>query len=76
MLSRASRIYLATAKEFFSCVGMRWIGRHIPRSDAPDQIPDAFRAAGGAPDQSTPTSPSSRNELPSSSSYNHFATPR
>ena len=34
MLSRASLIYLATPKEFFSRVRMRWIGRHIPRSDA------------------------------------------
>jgi hypothetical protein len=41
---------------------MRWIGRHIPRSDAEwiagllaqlssDQIRDAFRAAGYTPDQ-------------------------
>ena len=41
---------------------MRWIGKHIPRSDAewigglpaqlsPDQIRDAFRAAGYTPDQ-------------------------
>jgi hypothetical protein len=43
-------------------VGIRWIGRHIPRSDtqriggllarlSPDQIRDTFRAAGYAPDQ-------------------------
>jgi hypothetical protein len=41
---------------------MQWIGKHIPRSDAewiggllaqlsPDQIRDAFRAAGYTPDQ-------------------------
>ena len=60
--SRPALIYLATPKEFFSRVDMRWIGSHIPRSDAqwiggllaqlsPDQIRDAFRAAGYTPDQ-------------------------
>jgi hypothetical protein len=60
--SRPALIYLATPKEFFSRVDMRWIGQHIPRSDAewigallaqlsPDQIRDAFAAAGYAPDQ-------------------------
>lgn len=60
--SRPALIYLATPKEYFSRVDMRWIGRHIPRSDAqwiggllaqlsPDQIRDAFRAAGYTPDQ-------------------------
>jgi hypothetical protein len=45
---------------FFHQVKMRWVGKHIPRSDAkwvgsllaqfsPDQIRDAFRAAGYAP---------------------------
>jgi hypothetical protein len=62
VLSRPSLIYLATPKEFFNRVGIPWIGRHIPRSDAqwiggllaqlsPDQIRDTFRAAGYAPDQ-------------------------
>ena len=60
--SRPALIYLTAPKEFFSRVNMRWIGRHIPRSDAqwiggllaqlsPDQIRDAFRAAGYTPDQ-------------------------
>ena len=60
--SRPALIYLATPKEFFSRVDMRWIGSHIPRSDAqwiggllaqlsPDQIRDAFRAAGYTSDQ-------------------------
>lgn len=60
--SRPALIYLVTPKEYFSRVDMRWIGRHIPRSDAewigsllaqlsPDQIRDAFRAAGYTPDQ-------------------------
>jgi len=60
--SRPALIYLATPKEYFSRVDMRWIGRHILRSDAqwiggllaqlsPDQIRDAFRAAGYTPDQ-------------------------
>jgi hypothetical protein len=60
--SRPAPIYLFTPKEYFSRVDMRWIGRHIPRSDAqwigsllaqlsPNQIRDAFRAAGYASDQ-------------------------
>jgi hypothetical protein len=60
--SRPALIYLVTPKEYFSRVDMRWIGRHIPRSDAEwiagllaqlstDQIRDAFRAAGYTPDQ-------------------------
>ena len=60
--SRPALIYLATPKEYFSRVDMRWIGRHIPRSDAqwiggllaelsPDQIRDAFCAAGYTPAQ-------------------------
>jgi hypothetical protein len=62
VLSRPSLIYLATPKEFFSRVGIRWIGSYIPHSDAqwigpllaqlsPDQIRDTFRAVGYAPDQ-------------------------
>ena len=60
--SRPALIYLATPKEFFSRMDIRWIGRHIPRSDAQwiggllaqlsaDQIRDAFRAAGYSPQQ-------------------------
>ena len=48
--------------DFFMRVHMRWIGRRIPRSDvhwiaqllgqlSPEQIRDAFRAAGYSPDQ-------------------------
>jgi hypothetical protein len=47
---------------FFHQVSIEWIGRHIPRADAkwmgsrlaqlsPDQIRDAFRAAGYSPEQ-------------------------
>jgi hypothetical protein len=47
---------------FFHQVGIGWIGKHIPRSDAkwvgsllaqlsPDQIRDAFRAAGYSPEE-------------------------
>ena len=60
--SRPSLIFLATPGEYFGRVHMQWIGKHIPRSDAewiggllaqlsPDQIRDAFRAAGYTPDQ-------------------------
>lgn len=60
--TRPALIYLATPKEFFNRMDMRWIGKHIPRSDAqwiggllaqlsPDQIRDAFRAAGYSPEQ-------------------------
>jgi hypothetical protein len=48
--------------EYFSRVGLRWIGRRIPRADArwigqllaeltPAQIRDAFRASGYAPEE-------------------------
>jgi hypothetical protein len=47
---------------FFHQIHMRWVGKHIPRSDAkwigsllsqlsPDQIRDAFRAAGYTPEE-------------------------
>jgi hypothetical protein len=47
---------------FFHQVGIRWIGKHIPRADAkwigsllaqlsPEQISDAFRAAGYSPEE-------------------------
>lgn len=60
--SRPNLIYLFTPKEFFSRMDMRWIGQRIPRSDvkwiggllaqlSPEQIRDAFRAAGYSPQQ-------------------------
>jgi hypothetical protein len=60
--SRPALIYMFTPKEFISRMDMRWIGKHIPRSDAkwiggllaqlsPSQIRDAFRAAGYSPEQ-------------------------
>ncbi len=55
--TRPSLIFIATPKEFMDRMDMRWIGKHIPRSDAQwigsllaqlssSQIRDAFRAAG------------------------------
>jgi len=55
--ARDSILFLATPREFFQRLRLRWIGKRIPRSDArwtaqllarlsPDQIRDAFRAAG------------------------------
>jgi hypothetical protein len=60
--SRPALIYVFTPKEFASRMDMRWIGKHIPRSDAkwiggllaqlsPQQIRDAFRAADYSPEQ-------------------------
>jgi hypothetical protein len=60
--SRASFPFLADPKEFNMRLRIRWIGRHIPRDDArwvghllselsPNQIRDAFRAAGYSQDQ-------------------------
>lgn len=54
---RDSVFFLATPREYFQRLRLRWIGKRIPRSDArwtgqllarlsPDQIRDAFRAAG------------------------------
>jgi hypothetical protein len=59
---RPSLIYLFTPGEYFSRERLRWIGKHIPRSDARwagsllaqlshEQIRSAFRAAGYRPDQ-------------------------
>ena len=58
----ASLYFLATPREYFRKLQLRWIGKHIPRADArwmgellalltPDQIRDAFRAAGYSPEQ-------------------------
>jgi hypothetical protein len=55
--ARASFFFLATPREFAHKLQLRWIGRRIPRADAkwlgqllarlsPEQIRDAFRAAG------------------------------
>lgn len=82
--SRPSLIFLATPGEYFSRVHMEWIGKHIPRSDAqwiggllaqllPDQIRDAFRAAGYTPDQVNAYAV--RKELQSLSNYKLIATP-
>jgi len=57
---RADWIVLANPREFFMRLRLRWIGRQIPREDArwmgqllarlsPDQLRDAFRAAGYTP---------------------------
>ncbi len=58
---RADLIVLFNVPEFFMRLRLRWIGRHIPRDDAkwmgrllarlsPNQIRDAFRAAGYSPE--------------------------
>jgi|SRR5579863_732381 len=55
--ARPALVFLADPPEFISRLRLCWIGKHIPRSDArwigqllgrlsPDQIRDAFRAAG------------------------------
>jgi hypothetical protein len=60
--ARPALIYAFVPNEFVSCMEMRWIGRHIPISDArwiggllaqlsSEQIRDAFRAAGYSPEQ-------------------------
>ena len=57
-----SYLYVFSAKEFVSRVRIEWIGRNIPRADAkwmgnllarlsPQQIHDAFRAAGYSPQE-------------------------
>lgn len=54
---RDSLVFLATPREFMQKLRLSWIGKHIPRQDArwmgqvlaqlsPEQIRDAFRAAG------------------------------
>jgi hypothetical protein len=60
--SRPSYHYLVNPHQYFTRRGLLWIGKHIPRRDArwmgellaqlsPNQIRDAFRAAGYAPDE-------------------------
>jgi len=61
--ARPNAVFFVTSTgEYVSRTHMRWIGKHIPRSDAkwiagylaqltPQQIRDAFRAAGYSPDQ-------------------------
>ncbi len=60
--ARPALIYVFTPKEFISRMDLRWIGKRVPRSDAkwiggllaqlsPNQIRDAFRAAGYSPEQ-------------------------
>ena len=60
--SRPSLFFLATPREFMAKMRLRWIGKHIPRSDArwigelldripPDHIRDAFYASGYPPDE-------------------------
>lgn len=55
--ARPAMVFLFNPREYFSRMGLRWIGRHIPRDDAkwmgqllvqlsPKQIRDAFQAAG------------------------------
>ena len=58
--SRPAIVVLVKPRDFFGRLHLEWIGRHIPRSDArwtgqllarlsPNQIRDAFRAAGYSP---------------------------
>lgn len=60
--TRPALIYVFTPKEFVSRIALRWIGKRISRSDAkwiggllaqlsPEQVRDAFRAAGYSPEQ-------------------------
>jgi hypothetical protein len=60
--TRPAFFFLATPREFFSKLQLRWIGKHVPRADAKwmgellaqlsaDQIRDAFRAAGYSPEE-------------------------
>ena len=60
--TRASLIHIFTPWEYVKRLQLRWIGKHIPREDvqwitqfltqlSPDQIRDAFRAAGYTPDE-------------------------
>jgi hypothetical protein len=59
---RPALILLVDPRDFFSRLGLRWIGRNIPREDAkwmggllaritPDQLRDAFSAAGYRQDE-------------------------
>jgi hypothetical protein len=58
--SRPALVVLVNPKEFFSRLRLRWIGQRVPRADvkwmgqllarlSPNQIRDAFRAAGYSP---------------------------
>lgn len=60
--TRPAFFYLFTPREFMNKLRIRWIGKEIPRTDAkwlgdqmgrlsPEQIRDAFRAAGYSPEQ-------------------------
>jgi hypothetical protein len=60
--SRATLLDIFNPPEFFMRLHLRWIGKRVPRSDAkwmasllarlsPEQIRDAFRAAGYSPDE-------------------------
>jgi hypothetical protein len=60
--ARESWVMAVNPKEYISRLRLRWIGRHIPRSDArwigqllarlsADQIHEAFRAGGYSPEQ-------------------------
>jgi hypothetical protein len=60
--SRPALIYVFTPADFLGRMNLRWIGKHIPISDvrwiggllaqlSPQQIRDAFRAAGYSPEQ-------------------------
>jgi hypothetical protein len=60
--SRPSFVLIVNPREYISRVHLEWIGRHIPRADArwlgellarlsPEQIHDAFRAAGYSPQE-------------------------
>jgi hypothetical protein len=54
---RPKFVYLVTPGDYFSRIRLEWIGKNVPRADArwagqllarlsPEQIADAFRAAG------------------------------
>ncbi len=60
--ARPAFIFIFTPRMYFTRVHMEWIGKRVPRADAkwmgdllaqlsPEQIRDAFRAAGYTPDQ-------------------------
>jgi hypothetical protein len=60
--SRPAVVVLVNPHEFFSRLGLEWIGRRVPRDDArwmghllarlsSDQVRDAFRAAGYSPEE-------------------------
>ena len=60
--ARPSLFFLFTPREYYNKLRIRWIGRHVPREDArwlgqfmarlsPEQIRDAFRAAGYSSDE-------------------------